>query len=539
MRGTIGVTTMNIFSFLRERLWVKVLGSTLIVLAAILGAMLAMNLRGQSDSLFEQVEHDSRLLAMSVGSAMFDALAIGDNDSVEKQFARLAESSKDIEVYVCDFNGSIRFATDPRLVKRPVNEAASDPKSLEGAVKALKAGDPAESLIREEGSGRPHLSRFKLIYNEQRCYHCHGKSRKVLGAMFLRASTEVAAARLENLRNKSLIAGGAGMLALAMILYFLVIRMVGKPVQRVLDLAGDMRRGDLSRNLAVVGRDEISHMTARMNLVNESLRTMIGEISQSAATLAELASGQAASVEETSSSLEEITAMTRRSAENSQAADQLMQEVRSMVEKTGRSMTELSKAMGEIVESSEETAKVIMKIESIAFQTNMLALNASIEAARAGEAGAGFAVVAEEVRSLADTAAKAAKETAGIANATAERVRSGGALAEEAGSSFLLVAQKVEMASQIINEINLATQEQSNGISLINAAVSEIDQGVQQTAASAEQLSASTIVFKVEQENGAAPKPQTGAVSRSNGTSQRLIQGRPPETHDAWIDNPS
>lgn len=495
--------------FLSERLWVKVLGSTLLIVAAILVSMLALNLSSQSQSLFDQMEQDSRLLATSVGSAMFDALATGDNESVSRQFSRLAQSSKDVEVYVCDFNGIISFSTNIALVSQSIKETGSDSKTVGAVGKALETGTPSELLLKEDAAGKPYYSNFRLIYNEDRCQHCHGRSRKVLGGMFFRVSTQSAVARMESMRNKSILAGGLGLVILALILFFLTRMLISKPVQRVLDLAGKMRRGDLSQCLVVKGRDEISHMSARMNMVNESLRAMIGEITDSSLTLAKLASEQADSVRETSSSLEAITAITHKNAHNSQTVDQLMHEIHSVVKNTDRAMNELGKSMREIAQSSDETAKIIMNIDSIAFQTNLLALNASIEAARAGEAGAGFAVVANEVKSLAATAAQAARDTAQIVSATADRIRSGSSFVEEAMNAFHSVVEKTARASESINEINVATRQQSEGISSINEAISEIDKGVQMTASSARELSAATVVFKVKPDgpSKALPSP--------------------------------
>ena len=136
------------------------------------------------------------------------------------------------------------------------------------------------------------------------------------------------------------------------------------------------------------------------------------QVSSSSQSLAQGASEQAASLEETSSSLEEMSGMTNRNAENATKANELARQARQAADTGASDMQAMSAAMNDIKTSSDDIAKIIKTIDEIAFQTNILALNAAVEAARAGEAGMGFAVVAEEVRNLAQRSAQAARETA-------------------------------------------------------------------------------------------------------------------------------
>jgi len=219
----------------------------------------------------------------------------------------------------------------------------------------------------------------------------------------------------------------------------------------------------------------------------EQVSAASSQVASSSQILAEGSSEQAASLEETSSSLEEMSSMTKQNADNASQARSLMEEVGKYQAHTREQLENLVGAVSEVVKSSEETNKIIKTIDEIAFQTNLLALNAAVEAARAGEAGAGFAVVAEEVRNLAMRSADAAKNTSSLIENTIKAIQRGNESTQQTQNAFkdqMAVASKIK---DLVDEIAAATSEQSHGISQVNIAVAEMDKVTQRTAANAEE----------------------------------------------------
>lgn len=219
----------------------------------------------------------------------------------------------------------------------------------------------------------------------------------------------------------------------------------------------------------------------------EQVSAGAAQVSTASQSLAEGASAQAASIEETSSSLEEMSSMTGQNANHAGEANSLMQETKRIVVTANETVTELTSSMEGISQSSNETSKIIKAIDEIAFQTNLLALNAAVEAARAGEAGAGFAVVAGEVRNLALRAADAARNTAALIEDTVKRVKDGTILVGKTSKAFDEISLSSAKAAELVSEIAAASREQAQGIEQVNKSVAEMDKIVQQTAGSAEE----------------------------------------------------
>ena len=216
------------------------------------------------------------------------------------------------------------------------------------------------------------------------------------------------------------------------------------------------------------------------------------QVSGSAQTLSQGATEQASSIEELSATMNDISVKIKETAEMSQHASGLSKETGSAVGASNQKMNEMSRAMQDITEKSQEISKIIKTIDDIAFQTNILSLNAAIEAARAGAAGKGFAVVADEVGNLAQKSAKAAQNTSSLIEETIEAVNKGARITEETAESLSVVSQKTEKINGIITSISSASEEEAEGIKQLTTGLDQISSVVQSNTATAEESAAAS-----------------------------------------------
>ncbi len=295
-------------------------------------------------------------------------------------------------------------------------------------------------------------------------------------------------------------------IVLAAVSGVLLLRAVMGPLNQALTLFHAMASGNLSNHIEQGRKDEMGEMMEGLGAMQERLANTVRSVREGSDAIAtassEIAAGnldlsrrteqQAASLEETASSLEELTSTVRQNSDNARQANTLASSASDIAVKGGELVTRVIDTMGSITESSDKIADIIGVIDGIAFQTNILALNAAVEAARAGEQGRGFAVVATEVRNLAQRSAAAAKDIKALITDSVEKVGSGSALVNEAGSTMEEIVTSVKRVTDIISEISSAGREQEIGIEQINTAVAEMDTVTQQNAALVEEAAAAS-----------------------------------------------
>ena len=320
-----------------------------------------------------------------------------------------------------------------------------------------------------------------------------------------RGKAEVKA--VQSSKNRVLILMAALLTAGIIVLAWLVLRhMLLKPLSASIAQLENVAAGDLTHTLNDPASQEFNRLNAaiegmRQSLMNSVLRvrdassqidTGSRELTLGNRDVAERTESTATSLEQTAASMEQITATVKLNADNAEQAHQLAKSVSDTADHGSEMVCYVIEKMRDIAGSSARIADILSVIDGIAFQTNILALNASVEAARAGEQGRGFAVVAGEVRNLASRSADAAKEIRSLISDSQTHVNEGSELAQQAGETMDEIATEVLRMTKLMREIATASQEQSRGIEQVNIAVNQMDETAQQNAALVQQSSAAT-----------------------------------------------
>lgn len=295
------------------------------------------------------------------------------------------------------------------------------------------------------------------------------------------------------------VAGLVSTLVMVLIIRNIQRSLGGEPAYAV-EVANRIADGDLSLEVALKADDQHSLLFAMARMRN-SLADVIHRILESAESVSsgstQIAAGnndlatrteQAASaLEQTASSMTELTSAVEQTAGNAQEANRLATEASSLAHEGHKAVDQVATAMASIEEASTRIGDIVDTIDAIAFQTNILSLNAAVEAARAGEQGRGFAVVASEVRALAQRSATAAKEIKSLITTSVERVKAGSTHVNQAGKTMTDIVQGVNRVTGIMTDIAAASSEQSNGIAQINQAIAHMDDATEQNASLVEE----------------------------------------------------
>ncbi|TVP45331.1 MAG: HAMP domain-containing protein [Halomonas sp.] len=302
--------------------------------------------------------------------------------------------------------------------------------------------------------------------------------------------------------------------ALYIAVQIIINRSVINPLQRAVRICENIAKGDLTSQIEARGRNEIGRLYSAMEDMQERLEEMIGTLNLSSEAVAssskQIASGsqdlasrteqQAAALQQTAASMDEISSIVRQNADTADQAQQLTLDAANQAN-TGKQASErTSLLMRELEETSHKVHDIIQVIDSIAFQTNILALNASVEAARAGEHGRGFAVVASEVRSLATKTSTSSKEIRTMIEDISQRIVVGAEQAAKNGHDMAEINEAIRKVTEMMKELALAAKEQESGISQVSTAVSQMDSATQENVSLVEETSTASASLQDEAE---------------------------------------
>lgn len=419
--------------------------------------------------------------------ALLDFMLAGEMD----RFRKMLEAQKQVagltEVGLTNYKGVITNST----------VVANQKKSLSADL--LSKLLVSDATVRQQTADSFEI--YKPLPVTQACMECHSefKGAKMGGILYYRFSSAsfeeekrqwagFAEAVLSKSQLNSLVSTGVLVLSLAALIAYLIQRMVARPL--------------LSASKTIdEGAEEVRQASETIASTSEELATGATE--------------QAAATEEASASLEEMSGMTKRNTDDARQAKTMAGESNEVAKLGATAMREMTKTMTEIEAASSRVAGVLKSIDEIAFQTNILALNAAVEAARAGEAGAGFAIVAEEVRSLAQRSAEAARNTSQIVTDAVEKSRRGASLSKEVSSHLEHILEKTSAEDTIVAQIARASEEQSLGISQVTSAIQQVDKVTQRSAAIGEESASAAQELK----------KQAQALSEATKGLTKLLNG--------------
>jgi methyl-accepting chemotaxis protein len=303
-------------------------------------------------------------------------------------------------------------------------------------------------------------------------------------------------------------------LLMAVALAIAITRSIVLPLQRAVEIVKRVAQGDLSHVIVAHGRDETAQLLTSMDDMSQQLTTLVAslrdssenvlnganEIAQGGHELAARTEQQAAALQETASSMEEMTATVRQNSDSTKEADTLANNASQQMQRGGEEVARSVEFMREVAAASLSMNKIVEAIDAIAFQTNILALNASVEAARAGDKGRGFAVVATEVRALASRSAASAGEIRSMLDDTRSKINQCSEQAERGAATIGDTEAVIQRLAILMAEVSSATREQSSGIEQINTAITEMDSMTQQNSTLVQQ--STNAAFSLEEQAG-------------------------------------
>ncbi len=279
----------------------------------------------------------------------------------------------------------------------------------------------------------------------------------------------------------------------------------------------------------------VNEIIVGLQLGSDEVASASGQTAQSSTDMAEGASVQAARIEETSATLDELSKAATRNLDTAHEANKITGDVQGETNQGRQAMTNMTDAINRIKQSSDETSNIIKTIDEIAFQTNLLALNAAVEAARAGDAGKGFAVVAEEVRNLAQRSANAARTTSDLIAQSTQNAEDGVRMTTDVSKILDGIVTGITQLSNLIQDVTSASEEQAGYVGEISSAVRDMDEITQSNAAKAEEsASASEQLSAQAVELGGMVSDLIGLVEGVNETPKNnagSFAGSQPSQH--------
>ena len=510
------------FRLIKRKMWIKFILAMLVILLLVGSVMVWFNITAMKRISSHQIQKQSEDIAKTIENTMFDALAVGDNDTVRKQFRRISTEVADVEAFIYDFNGKVVFTTEQKALGRKVDSYTGE-QAARDLQEMMDAGKTSGQIFHTEREGEAFAVVNRVIRNEKRCYHCHGGSKEVLGGITILSSEQHALDSIDTGVKNSIWIGIAGLCLVVAFVWVFFHFLVNKKTAIVLQAMEKMRVGDFTFSTEVPPGDEMNHILNRIHLVNGNIREALKEVvdssnhltgsatdltaisetlskrsretsdnSSSVSSAAEQMSSNldsiAASMEEASSSLNTVVSASEEMSSTVGEISRNANTAKEVVDQSVEEFDRLSEVIDQLGREAEDIDVVTREISDIAEQVGLLALNAKIESARAGEAGKGFAVVAQEITDLSGEAGTSAKKVdekikgiRGQVKTTVEEIGKLSGRIHESDDAISGIATAVE-------EQNATSEEISNSITEVSSTISEVGRNVNEGAQAAGEI---------------------------------------------------
>jgi methyl-accepting chemotaxis protein len=473
-----------------------------------LTVVIGVNYYYQKRILASQMELRCQEMAESIVGGVTHSLSVGDNDVVRRQFAELAESLPSTKVCIYDYKGEITFATRSENVDKSFHDLLGDERLVDMSEKMLETGEKT-SAFDKRINGKLHKGIILPSLNQKQCYHCHGKSEKVLGGIAVLVDTSKARSAVQTSRNISVAAGGICLVAVVLAIYFVFSRLAGNimgsvdRIKETSDAAVEssddlMKTSTMMKEKAAEGSkkakstssaarevadritsiasaaDEVSGQITEVNTSSNDVSTEIESVNSNLSDVSSNLMTVAAAAEEMSTAVGSVSAAMEQMHASYSEVSKSTQDCAAMTSQAAGDASRTSEIVNNLGQSAGEIGSVVELINTIASQTNLLALNAAIEAAGAGEAGKGFAVVANEVKELA-------KQTSGATENIRRKVED---MQENTNSAI----QAIDGISHVMSNIDTSISSIAASVEEQTATADEISRNVSESAESADSV---------------------------------------------------